>query len=388
MNEALFQDVVAGEGILVLERAAPERFVVSGAPPPWASLLLGGPLEQGQWVDPTEAFVFLEHFLRDAEAVWEAGDGRSLTSEPWTETLMNREEVAFSATARRVGERALLLVRGLGVDFEERCKVLRKARELALAHERLLKEISEKETLLHCLVHDVAGPTTTVANCLRMLEAETGLSEGARAMLKLAGSSAHRQQATLREMLDSFAAELTSLQQFSRDSSSAPEVLDCAHSVLRSLRYSFEIKGVSFELLLSPPTNPAWKVVGHREKLERVLFNLLNQALLQAPPGSVVTLRLEDEGTAIRISVVDQGPAHLPGGPGRWSAAAQAPEQHALGRSGLGLIFCRTMIRQWSGEIGHEVVPRGGNCLWFRLAKPVPGPGAGVEDRPEESAAG
>lgn len=369
MKDALLERVIAGEGTLVLERLSGHRFRVVGIPPSWTELLLYGELERDQEVNPVELFVFLEHFLKDAEVTWNSAEGTELTSEPWTETLVNREELAFSATARKIDGHALLLVRGLGVDFEERCRVLRKARELALAHERLLKETSEKEALLHCLVHDVAGPLATAANCFRLLEAEENLSEAGRKLVTLGGSATHRQHTMVREMLDLFAAELSALEDVSHDAASAPEILDCAHSVLRSLRYSFEVKGVSFELLLSPPANPIWKVVGHRERLERVIYNLLDNALGHAPVGSTVTLRLEDEGEAIRVSVVDQGQAR------DFDSANRIPgrlwrSDDSSAKLGIGLIFCRAMIQQWSGEIGHEPGPRGGACIWFRLAKP------------------
>ncbi|MCC6233064.1 MAG: HAMP domain-containing histidine kinase [Verrucomicrobiales bacterium] len=371
MNESLYEELIQGEGILVLERLDPRRFRVTGVPPSWAALLAVGGVKAGDVVDPAEVFAFLELFLREAKKVWESAEALSLTSDAWSETLANREELAFTATARKAGGRMLLMVRGLGVDYDERCKVLRKARELALAHERLLKETSEKETLLHCLVHDIAGPMMTVANCFQLLESEGSLSESGRGLVRLGGSATHRQQSTLREMLDLFAAELRALEQFSSDTATAPELLDCAHAVLKSLRHSFEMKGVTFELLLAPPEAANWKVVGQREKLERILYNLLDNALRQAPAATAVTLRIEDEGPSIRVSVVDQGSGAEPGVVsrlfGRFQQGTPAP-----GKTGLGLYFCRTMIKHWSGEIGYEPRSSSGTCFWFRLAKPVP----------------
>lgn len=379
MNQELCQVLVQSEGILVLERLEGNRFRVAGHPPGWAAVLAHGGLHTNQEVDAAEVFVFLELFLREAAIVWESNDESSVTSEPWTETLATREELAFTATARKVGGKQILLVRGLGVDFDERYKVLRKARELALSHEKLLKETSEKETLLHCLVHDIAGPLTTVTNCFQLLEAEQNLTEAGRGLVRLGRSATHRQHTMLREMLDLFAAELSTLDQFSVDVATAPEVLDCAHVVLRSLRHSFDMKGVSFQLLLSPPAISVWKVVGQREKLERILYNLLDNALRHAPPGSTVTLRLEDEERAIRVSVVDQGPGVEPEMTNRLFGRFQQGER-GKGKVGLGLFFCRTMIQHWSGEIGHEPDPRGGTCFWFRLSKPDFAPPRGTSE--------
>lgn len=369
MNEALFEQLIEGERILVLERLAEDRFLILGTPPGWTALLLDAEIRPGHHLDPAKVFVFLEHFLKGANVVWESPVPGSLTSELWTEELTTGEELTFTATARRVGGRAILLVRALGVDFEERRRVLRKARELALAHERLLKETSQKETLLHCLVHDVAGPLATVTNCFQLLEAEAGLGETGRGMVRLGASAAHRQHAMMKEMLDLFAAELDTLVRFSTDAATAPEVLDCAHAVLRSLRHNFESKGVWFELALTPPENLVWKVVGQREKLERVLYNLLENALRHTPPGSTITLRLADEGPAIRVSVTDEGRGLDPAVAGQ--LAERFPKnQPSEGKAGLGLFFCRTMIHHWGGQLGQEPDLKGGACLWFRLPKP------------------
>jgi signal transduction histidine kinase len=174
----------------------------------------------------------------------------------------------------------------------------------------------------------------------------------------------------VREILDIFAAELIALEQVSVEGSNAPEILDCAHSVLRALRYRFELRGVSFELLLSPPSSTQWKVVGQRDRLERILYNLLENALRHSPSGAVVSLRLEDEGPAIRVSVLDQ---RTSGETEVWvrDGGPRTPGSRLKGRASLGWVFCRTMVHRWGGEVGQEPGPRGGHCTWFRLAKPT-----------------
>ena len=112
MNAGLFQKLIEGEGLLVLERLAARRFRVVGNPPVWTALLLGGDLARDKEVDPSQVFVFLDHFLGDAEPVWAGTELRELTSEAWTETMANREELAFTATAKRLMRR-LISVEGV-----------------------------------------------------------------------------------------------------------------------------------------------------------------------------------------------------------------------------------------------------------------------------------
>ena len=371
VNESLFEQLIEGENILVMERGASGRFKIIGRPPAWAAQLDGGKVRSGEEIDPAAVFVFLVHFLEEAAAVWQTAGEASLMSPLWTEHLAGGDELTFTALARSLRGRTFLLVRTLGVDFEERCKVLQKARELALDHERLLKETSKKETLLHCLVHDVVGPLTTVSSCFSLLETQEGLTGEGRALLELGRSETHRQHVMLREMLDLFSAEVTALEKFARDAASAPDVLECAHSVAQRLRYSFQVKGVAFNFSVPAAGNGFWKVVGQPGKLERVLYNLIDNGLRHTPPGSAVTLRLKDEAHSVRVAIEDQGEG-LDASTASQLFKPFQQGRRAIGKAGLGLYFCRTMIERWGGEIGGETAPQGGASFWFRLAKPEP----------------
>ncbi len=376
-NEAL----LAGEGILVLRGLGPKRFRVEGAPPVWASQVDEVSLRTGAEFDPAAVFLFLQCFLEDAGTAWATADAPPQTSDIWCQTLRNGEDMHFTATARRVGVSEILLVRALGVDFEERRHVLQKARELALAHERLLKEISKKEALLHCLVHDVAGPATTVIQCFGLLGLEEGLTASARELVNMGASEARRQQVLLRGTLDIFAADLSALEEFSTDPATAPDVFRSVNYVLKQLTTSFVAKGISCALVPEPVGPSPWLVVGHGGKLERILYNLLENAVRHSPVGSKVTIRLTDEGSTVCVAIDDQGPGLDP-------ALAKTLFERFVqgktggGRAGLGLYFCRMMITHWGGQIGCHSLPAVGSRFWFRLPKPAPGPDPTVARTP------
>lgn len=365
--------LLAGEGIMVLRRLGPKRFRVEGTPPVWASQVGEVPLRTGTEFDPAAVFLFLPYFLEDAGSPWATDDAPPQTSDIWCQTLRNGEDLHFTATARRMGGSEILLVRALGVDFEERRHVLQKARELALAHERLLKEISKKEALLHCLVHDVAGPATTVIQCFGLLGLEDGLTASARELVNMGSSEARRQQVLLRGTLDIFAADLSALEEFFTDPATAPDVLRSVNSVLKQLTASFAAKGITWSLVPEPDRPSPWLVAGHGGKLERILYNLLENAVRHSPVGSTVTIRLTDEVATVCVAIDDQGPGLDPG------LAATLFERFVQGKTnggsaGLGLYFCRMMINRWGGQIGCHSLPAIGSRFWFRLPKPGAGP--------------
>jgi signal transduction histidine kinase len=371
MSESRWQCLLASEDILVLQRTADGRFRVIGVPPPWVAAVAPEEIVAGLDVELARTFPFLDHFLDDAREVWDAEARTYLNSGIWSQTLRTGAEVPFTATARMVGLEALLLIRTLGVDYEEHRRLLQKARELALAHERLLKETSKKEALLHCLMHDIAGPAAAVANCFSLLGMDPSLSEDGRNLVALGQSEAARQHVLLRGTLDLFASELTALDQFSSDADTAPDVSQCARSVIKQLTATFVMKGVTWKLVQTPEYSDSWRVTGHAEKLERVLYNLLENAVRHTPVGSTVTIRLLDERGSIRVAVEDQGPGLELGLAHKLFERFRQGER-SPGKAGLGLFFCRIMIKRWGGEIGCQPLSSGGAQFWFRLPKPQP----------------
>jgi signal transduction histidine kinase/ActR/RegA family two-component response regulator len=369
VEESQCRSLFAGEGILVLQQTAGRRFRVIGVPPPWVAELEPEEIVAGREVEPAGIFPFLDQFLDDARQVWDAETRPDLTSDIWSQTLGSGREMPFTATARRVGPDAFLLIRTLGVDYEEQRRLLQKARELSLAHERLLKEISKKEALLHCLVHDIEGPATAVSTCFSLIGKDPNLSDDMRELVVLGQSEATRQQVLLRGTLDLFATELSALDHFSSDVANAPDVLQCVRSVIKQLTATFIMKGVAWKLALAPEQKGSWKVVGHAERLERVLYNLLENALRYTPVGSTVTIRIAEEKDYIRVAVEDQGLGLEPGVADKLFERFRQG-QRSPGKAGLGLFFCRIMVERWGGKIGCQPLAPGGAQFWFRLPKP------------------
>lgn len=114
--------------------------------------------------------------------------------------------------------------------------------------------------------------------------------------------------------------------------------------------------------------------------VERVLANLLDNALKFSPDGSVVTLSgslVQEAGGAgqwLRIAVRDQGPGVPPAYREaifeKFGQVRNAPSRRR--GAGLGLTFCRLAVEAHGGRIGLENPPEGGSIFWFTLPVATP----------------
>jgi signal transduction histidine kinase len=112
-----------------------------------------------------------------------------------------------------------------------------------------------------------------------------------------------------------------------------------------------------------------WKVIGERSRLERVIFNLVENALRHGPAGSTVSVDARVDGGAVHVCVEDEGNGvPLEQVSGLFEKFAQGRGQ--IGKAGLGLYFCRIMVERWGGSIGYTPRPGRGSRFWFRLPRP------------------
>lgn len=266
------------------------------------------------------------------------------------------------------GDCALLL--DAAVRHEQQRLMQQKGNELSLSYERLSKEIQKKEILLHCIVHDLAGPLMGIKGGYELL-AQENISAQGRKFLELGLRQANKQEAMIREILQAFSAEVESSQSFATDPEQAPDAAQAARDIIEALSPAFALNQV--QLRLDPNFDPgkSWKVVGERSRLERVISNLIENALRHSPANSTVTVGCYDEGDQVLVAIDDEGPGIPPEiAPVLFQKFAQGKK--GRGKIGLGLYFCRITVEHWGGQIGHAPRAEGGTRFWFRLPRPTP----------------
>ena len=111
--------------------------------------------------------------------------------------------------------------------------------------------------------------------------------------------------------------------------------------------------------------------------IERVLFNLIENAVKYTPPGTPVTLRARPTGHVIEVAVEDRGPG-LREGQERavFEKFTRGDSESTVPGVGLGLAICRAIVEAHGGTIRAENRNRGGARFVFTLplsaAPPVP----------------
>lgn len=354
-------DVLAALGMAAFERDGTGALLAIEPCPRWGPALV---LAE----DVDQAAPFLADFLVEAESLWTGTAAGRLRSDAWVQALAGeREPVALSALATRTADgRCTLVVRRL-LDFDEERRVpLQAARDALLDRQRLLKEIEKKEVLLHCIVHDLKGPLAGMLGSFSLLAGKRLAPDRAEELVRLGDEQARKQQAMIAGLLDVFAAEVSELESFETEPDRAPDLALAAADVVRGLGPAFERKHVA--LVLEPAGPGPWRVHGRREPLERVLSNLVENALRHAPRGTAVRVRASvlRDGARRRLTVEDRGPG-VPD-----ELGGQLFEKFVRGSgggaAGLGLYFARITVERWGGAIGHEPAADGrGARFWFEL---------------------
>jgi signal transduction histidine kinase len=110
--------------------------------------------------------------------------------------------------------------------------------------------------------------------------------------------------------------------------------------------------------------------VADRERIARVLANLLENAVRFSPEGGEVQVRVETQGGEARVSVVDHGigiPAERQDQVFRRFYRAHAGTEHDYGGLGLGLEVSRAVVERHGGRMWFESVPGAGSTFHFGL---------------------
>jgi K+-sensing histidine kinase KdpD len=229
-----------------------------------------------------------------------------------------------------------------------------------------------REDLSRMIIHDLRSPLTAVTTSLKLLTEFIPPESQYRPMVETTTDTSRR---AIRKLL----TRVDSLLDVSRMESGFMN-LDTKPTTLRTLVDSVrdELRPLAQEMNVElradlPPALPALSI--DADKVERVLLNLVDNALKFTPLDSAVTIRAHLPGqdgappNFVRIDVVDEGP----GVPDEYKTRLFDRFVQVRGRAGkrrgtgLGLTFCRMVSEAHGGTIWVEDGKDKGSVFAFTL---------------------
>lgn len=102
--------------------------------------------------------------------------------------------------------------------------------------------------------------------------------------------------------------------------------------------------------------------------IERVLGNLIENAVKYSSPGNEVTVRARREADHLQVSVCDNGPGlPSPQAGNIFDMFVRGTPESAIPGTGLGLAICKAIVEAHGGLIEAMNQPEGGACFRFTL---------------------
>ncbi len=224
----------------------------------------------------------------------------------------------------------------------------RRARE----HSRQLENLNRaRDELTALIVHDLRTPLAGVRNVLRTVAEEdrAALPPSHAELLDIALATGEDMEGMIRDLLSLHAGESGALELRDEEFAAAHSARNAARQVEPLARQ----RQVRIETALAEDL-PALR--GDEMMLQRVLVNLLGNALRFSPKESTITVQAERVGAEIIFRITDQGPG-IPSHLKDRIFEKFARIDHEAGKhisTGLGLAFAKMAVEAHGGRIWVE----------------------------------
>lgn len=272
-------------------------------------------------------------FGKDITERWQAGE----------ELRRAKEELEARVAERTVGLRAANDL--LQIELGER----KKAEQF-------------REDYVHTISHDLRNPLAIVqgqAQFLQRAADNAGWKPGERHSVEAIVTGARRMNAMIQDLVDSARLDAGQLQLDLKPLDLPSFILDLKERLARAIDAE-RIRVASPEGLRS--------VSADANRLERILLNLISNALKYSPKETEVLVRVEEGAEAVVTSVTDRGvgipPDDLPHIFERFYRAEGARKAEGLG---LGLYITKMLIEAHGGRIWAESEVGQGSTFHFTL---------------------
>jgi NtrC-family two-component system sensor histidine kinase KinB len=226
-----------------------------------------------------------------------------------------------------------------------------------------LSEVSRlKSEFIAAASHELRTPLTSVQMGIHLLleGAPESLDERQRDILQVCREDTTRLDRLMRELLD-----LSKIESGAVTPQTAPiRPATLLNEAVNPLRLQVEAKGIRLQVD-APPDLP--HVAVDRGQIERVIGNLVTNAMRATPGGGTIAVAAEARGGEVAVSVTDTGA----GIPREYLSTIFEPfvqVPHAVGGgAGLGLTISRRIIEGHGGRLSVQSEPGRGSTFSFTI---------------------
>lgn len=255
--------------------------------------------------------------------------------------------------ARREADEAL---RRAHAELEIRVK--ERTAELEKANKELQDLQQARDDFVNHVSHDLRSPLQVIQGQAQLIqrfpEQLDLVSKGADAI----STSAKRMNAMIQDLVDSARLEGGQLRLEKRPVDLRPFVAD----LLRRMEGTMDVRRLKLQIPSNLP-----EVDADPNRLERILLNLLTNALKYSPADTDVTIVAARENQAVRVSVADRGQGIAPADQARiFERFYRAGGRKGEG-IGLGLHITRMLVEAHGGRIWVESEIGKGSTFHFLL---------------------
>lgn len=234
--------------------------------------------------------------------------------------------------------------------------------ELGKTLNELKLSSQEKDRILRTVAHDLRNPIGGIASLTTMM-ADDEYTDEQKELINLVKETSHNSLELINEILE--ATNVTSIE-------INPELVEInalVSTCVELLRFKAAEKA---QKIFFEPLNSPQQLMISREKIWRVINNLITNAIKFSTTGAPIFVKIVTDAGEVIISVLDNGigiPDKLKDQVFNMFTKAQRPGTSGEKSFGLGLSICKQIIEKSHGKIWFESSNRG---TVFYISLPLP----------------
>jgi signal transduction histidine kinase len=243
-----------------------------------------------------------------------------------------------------------------------------KAKELALAYQKLAEKDFARREFLTTIAHELRTPLTAANGYLQFMQSGALKGDALNAAIRTTAQNVQRVITLVNDIL--FLQEMDLI----LDEAGPVQVGTVVTSAIEQKRASAEETGLGLDVRIAPNLP---LVIGSQESLERAFSALIENAIKFSPDGGDVVITVESGEEGITAKIQDQGVGipedALPRIFDRYYRM-ETVQGHLFGGAGLGLSIAHQVIEQHNGHITVESVLGEGSTFSVFLPYTQPDP--------------